>query len=520
MSKLDSLLLLADSITARADHIVASVSESDMLIGRILGLSDSITAADSKIDSMTDLIGKNNIALDELEKLYEKSLLLEASLHSNESITNSTSLENLHSAYDHLLTSFGVRNRTLLQAEPPAKQDNQELKTMLSISNLDLKPIRCRSAKVSKQKSRYRLSAAYTLNPLGAVPTRNVLESSARTETSSIMDANSDQNGTSDNASTVGSLPEQSRISEERTFNLSDLPLLFKSTRPIDISAVDLDDLDLDFDSSIESESSPSKNRDLDMFDNFHRFLRESRVDLRSAFPAPLQKSLSHESVFSAVQYPTQNVHKFHNPADMITSKQLITQPTMETIHSLSFDARKSSNFMEHTKKLLHVEPPPATPKKNSHNLFTLLNSPLGSPRGLTSTRPSTTSASTTSALARRGSIDLLSKSLTESFKNLVGSTPVQQPRIVTATKLSPPEKIKQMKKDISEPIAVKNEINSRRLPPSERKLRLGSHSSLTIGPNKTKIINHGETSVFKKPTIRRMSQAILHDALNESLLF
>lgn len=520
MSRLDELLLLAETIACRADHIVASVAESNTLMTLILQLNDSITAADVQIDSISELVGKNNACLADMEKLYERSLLLEASLHLNELITTETTLDNLQLEHTHLMATFGQQNGI-----PTGPEEPKPLKNMLSISNLALKPIRCRNTKVAKQKSRYRLSAAYTLNPLQSFPMRNLLESSAQTEHSSIMEhgESTETDASQTSQSPNGTLTGEYNASLHSTgnyddFALDNLPLLQK--RPLDFDAVNLDNIaqqDFDLD-SVSSGSSPLRSSDIESFDNFHRFLRQSRVDLRSAFPAPLERSISHESVFSALQLPTQPPPtKFHNPADSIAcNKQVVSQPTVETIHS-QFD--NSFGFKEHSRKLLDRKPQPVTPKKGTHGLFSLMNSPLGSPRGFTSTPVTAVSIPSSD---RRNSIDFFSKSLTSGLLSLVGNTSTTpQPReVITAVKPSPPAKIKKLQKDVKNPIAVKNEINSKRLPPPERKSRNVSHSLLTVGPNKTKVIDHGDYSIFKRPAIRRMSQVLLRDALNESILF
>lgn len=561
MSKIDSLLSLADSLSSKSDSMISSVFETNSLISLILELNGSIAAADSEIDSMTELINTNNVCLKELEKLYEKSFFLESNLHLNQSYTNETSLDNLNKEYSYVLSSFGHHNICqFAEAELKPPPENKVLKSMLSISNLDLKPIRCRNAKVSKRKSRYRLSAAYTLNPLQETPIRSFLKSSNETNSSSLMENASHNSSASSvvDEETARSFGVASHATHEQivqyeladdnledTFENEASPekqdrlLTFGATSPVNLNSLDLDDLEeYDFDSS---DSSPTSS---DGVENFHKFLRQSRVDLRTAFPAPLQKSLSHDSVFSAVQIPTQPTHppKFHNPALMLTShaKETINQPTVETIYSSSSSKLGTSfelppvvsNFREHSKRLLHdtlaaniCETPtkhkPITPKRKSNfTLFSLLNSPMGSPSGF-SHMPK--DIPTEGNGRRRGSIDFMSKSLASGIFNLVGTTKnkVESPTgSRKAVHFSPPEKIKKLKKGIRDPIEIRNDIYHKRLPPSERHLHNGSHSSLIIGPGKQKIINHGETSIFKRPTVRRMSQHLLQDALNESLLF
>lgn len=551
MSKLDALLSLVDGLSTKSDEMVSSICDSNTLIGLILELNGSIASADSEIDTMTEVINKNNICLNELEKLYEKSFFLESNLHLNQLYTNETSLDNLEKEYSYLLSSFGHHNvRHFAQEEVKPPSENRELKNMLSISNLDLKPIRCRSSKVSKQKSRYRLSAAYTLNPLQENPVRNFSKSSHETEYSSLMEQISHNSSSTSmgNDDTVAHSMDTSPInmdhsdSLEDTFDNHETPkrenrlFTFGGMSPVNLNSVNLDELE-EYEFDLSDTSPTSSNDD---FDNFHKFLRQSRVDLQTAFPAPLKKAVSAESVFSAVQIPTQPPAppKFHNPALMLTAhaKETINMPTVETIYSSSIKSNNSvdipksmANFREHSRRLLHEvladipESPtrhmPITPKRKSNfTLFNLLNSPMGSPSGF-----SQQSQTNPKEGARRGSIDMMSKSLASGFMNLVGSSQslkTDGPVTHKAVQFSPPEKIKKLKKGIRDPIEIRNELHNKRLPPHERNLQNGSHSSLTIGPGNRKIINHGESSIFKRPTVRRMSQQLLDEALSDSIIF
>lgn len=558
MSKLDTLLAMVDSLSTKSDRIVSSICESNDLIGLILEVNGSIAAADSEIDTMTELINKNNICLNEFEKLHEKSFFLDSNLHLNQLYTNETSLSNLNKEYSYLLTSFGHQNVRHLSDQPlteaPLVVEDKKLKNALSISNLELKPIRCRNAKVTKQKSRYRLSAAYTLNPLQENPNRDFLRSSHETNFSSIMENKTIDSSDTSIGEDTSKIHHETFIDHEDFNNLEDTfenqtsPKIqerlftFGAMSPVNMNYVNLDDLE-EYDFNL-SDVSPSSSEELE---NFHKYLRQSRVDLRTAFPAPLQKSRSHDSVFSGVKIPTQQPPppKFHNPAIMLTShaKETINQPTVETIYSSSSKSNMAmdilpamSHFKEHSKRLLQeVQPPtqpvdipesptklkPLTPRrKSTFTIFNLLNSPMGSPSGFNkhSTEPAER------APPRRGSIDLMSKSFASGLMSLVAKSVDTTERGKMAEKttksvhFSPPEKIKKLKKGIRDPIEIRNDIQSKRLPPPDRNLQNGSHSSLTIGPGNTKVLNHGEFSIFKRPTVRTMNQSKLREALNESL--
>lgn len=517
MSKVDRLLTMVESLAQRSDRIVSLIEESNTLISLIFALNSSIAAADTQIDSMTELLNKNNLCLNEFEKLGEKSFFLESNIHANDRFTTEMSLENLKREYDYLLHNYKHHNRRFALEEKP-EQDNTALKNMLSISNLNLKPIRCSLTRVSKQKSRYRLSSAYTFNPLAN--SRSTSKSSNESYDSVMELTFAGNSDTSYNGSTPsveeknspqhrGLSPFTTDATEEHNHNfeshttndnyslhsyhLLEVGNVTESPKAsfTNMDSLDINDMDSCSDSSLDLEESPSK---LDA-DNFHHFLRQSRIDMRTAFPN-VEISLPEESIFLE-KAPIQS-HKFHNPATILHTQKGISQPTVEPIYSSSFDKNPDvSHFKEHSRKLLQPEnspTKPVTPKRKNFTIFNLLNSPLGSPRmGLSIDRRQSTGVS-----------------ISSSFMQLVG--PID-------SKPSPPEKIKRLKKGLRDPIQITNETNSKRMPPPDRQLRHGSHSSLTIA-NKTKIINHGGASLFKKPPVRRLSHLLLTSALHDSLLY
>lgn len=658
MSKIDELLATVDTLTAQSDMVASSVAESNMLISLILQVNSSIATVDSQIDSMTGIINKNNVCLNELEKLYEKSYYLETNLHTNDVYISEASLDCLAKEYEYVLSSlsFGgiamspvmTPRRVNLQPlvanlQPPVSQQaadlqpqmllptdlqpvnsalprlylplNEELyprteelqplstelqhdralQSKLSLSNLELKPLRCKHTRVLKQKSRYRLSAAYTLNPVQEV--RNVLSSSRDTYESSVMDHLSnhessmsadeeeedeeetgvengpatstkckkegrkdemDAHASIDPSHTAYLQPEAARLHSklaplQTEAGLSQPSTTLKSEKPhmhvdaslllhdarqassprapsgfgaLDIRAFDLALLEeynvtlLTSPGSITSldESGGSPPR-LDEIDNFHRYLRQSRVDLQAAIQKlPLPRSRSHESIFldaahSKELYAPDHLAppRFHNPTDFIVAASAkgapVLPPTVETVYLSSFDQLLAMGEHPHldfktlSRKLLLPLDPPVTPQKNNFGLFGYLSSPTPGVRDE----------------ERRGSTEF-GKSLALSLRNLVSIKSDTLP--VRRTKQSPPEKIKQMRRGIRDPITGRSESISKRLPPQglERQLRNGGHSSLTIGPNKTRIVNHGQELIFKKPTVRRMSLSLIREALNDSI--
>lgn len=603
MSKIDELLATVDTLTAQSDMIVSSVAESNMLISLILQVNSSIATVDSQIDSMTRLINKNNVCLNELEKLYEKSYYLETNLHTNETSISEASLDCLAKEYDYVLSSLNFGSMMVsplhtprrvnlqplvanlmgnlqpavpmseLQPQVPLQgahlqpcspaalqpsrlqtslqpvlssdlpltvegQHGQSLQNKLSISNLELKPLRCKHTRVLKQKSRYRLSAAYTLNPVQEV--RNVLASSRETYESSLMDHLSDNTSmVTEEGQTIGCDEKETHGSESGEGSAQNA---IKGSQvdtsgaksPSGFGALDVRNFDLalleDYNVTLltspgsltsldNSAGSPPR---LDEIDNFHRYLRQSRVDLQAAIQyLPLLRSRSHESIFIDSSHPEEPCAepplappRFHNPTDRIVAAASkgapVLPPTVETVYLSSFDQTPSlgesapPDFKTLSRKLLTPLQPPVTPPKNNFGLFGYLSSPTRSNCRENDERD------------RRGSD--IGRSLALSFRSLVTikSDALPVPRV----RHSPPEKIKQMRRGIRDPISCRNDSTSKRLPPQtmERQLRNGSHSSLTIGPNKTRIVNHGQELIFKKPTVRRMSLSLLREALNDSI--
>lgn len=191
MSKLDLLLSFVDDLDRKSNHIISSFDASNSLINDISNLHTNISTADLTIDSISNLYNDNLNYLREFDNLYEKCFYLEANLHLNDDVTNQTSFEKLHNDFNYLLKIFKDKNNSCswlnhqdfdIEEKEPEEEVSKDyscdldpidntplipgLHKTISISNLKLKPIRCKSSKISKKKSRYRLSSAYTLNPL------------------------------------------------------------------------------------------------------------------------------------------------------------------------------------------------------------------------------------------------------------------------------------------------------------------------------------------------------------------
>ncbi|KAK6462605.1 hypothetical protein DFJ63DRAFT_313737 [Scheffersomyces coipomensis] len=303
--------------------------------------------------------------------------------------------------------------------------------------------------------------------------------------------------------------------------------------------------------------------------DNFENYLRKSRIDLHEVFPHILKKSASFDSIFNSElfsdeEYYVKDVqqlpptylpapsfvpsYKIHNPIENIqlSSSSQLAALTKEAIYSrkkkrVTFEdddpKRTLSDIIlgnENIKKQMQTplppvneapeSPLPTTPSKsNFSSMFNFnLPSPSKNPFMITPTKDQNNTPTT-------NTIELIGKSLTESFMNLVNTTTVSTSTPINKkppkTKTITPEKIKQMKKKTKpgKSIAIPNDQQRKRMPiriPSGGGSSGGNYaSSLTIGPNNTRIIQHGSSSVFRKPVMSRVSHQSLREALSQSLL-
>ncbi|KAK6456884.1 uncharacterized protein RJT20DRAFT_126959 [Scheffersomyces xylosifermentans] len=267
--------------------------------------------------------------------------------------------------------------------------------------------------------------------------------------------------------------------------------------------------------------------------DNFENYLRKSRIDLHKAFPHLLQKSKSSESLLNSLSIYSDEVqpikeenkptfsYKFHNPIENVklsTSSQSATA-TVEPIYFKNGPPKK---------KLLFA-PEPEDPKQILSDVMLRTEqrirevSPISSPLKITSPNFSTIFNFNLNASSfadeRRNSIDLIGKSLSNGFKQLV-NTPASIGNSPKPKRASTPQKIRDLKRLSREhkPITVQSETQAKRLP-----VRIprndGSFSQMTIGPNKTYSISHGDSSMFRKPVVSRVSHNSLREALAQSLL-
>lgn len=657
-SKLDQLVDLVDTLHARSTNLVNSIQESNYLITDIVDLNNNISNADTTIDEMGDMVSNNYTYLNEFENLYEKSFLLESSMHLNDRVTSETTLDNLYQEYRFLMNRFMTRKEygddedDILTAGAEEStvsthfQTPPRLHNAISVSNLKLKPIRCRSKRIPRKKSSVRMlstSTVKTLNAsdklpsipdaseicsfnsnIGKRPSIHDLSSSpvpkkialshndttdtTITQTSRLMDnqkaeLNDDSNTISTSPDLFSelhsrikirsnSLPETPKIEkfELNNFNIlkhhdkiesSNGFLPFESNTDSDelirlnrlkhfisyghnlnvahsneqdispksphskldgsifnktpcFTQIDLENqCDIDKVSVCSGFSSYSSEELNEELDNFEDYLRKSRVNLTESFPNLITKVRSHDSIFTtddSISLPAsvpEKHFKFHNPIDSMNLNSMkIATTTIDPIYyqgneKSSYVSAEATKLKGNTTKFLNDVISKTdqketlnnrTPNKIRKTLFNYLNSPSKSSHSSSPTKSST----------RRGSLDMVSKSLSEGFMSLVNSTSMDKFK-----KHESPSKPSHNNVRIGgrknmgihakeKPISIQNETLAKRLPPRRKD---GAHSNLIIGPNKTKILNHGDQSVFRKPIMTKISRNSLNEALCQSIL-
>ena len=661
-TKLDLLIALVDNLDTRSTQLLNSIQETNYLVTDIISLNKDISTADKTIDFMDDLVSSNHAHLNEIESLYERSFLLESNMHLNDVVTSETTLDNLRQEYRFLMNRFTRNDGYNSVNESPAQVSEEEttlsthfqtpprLHNSISVSNLKLKPIRCRSKRIPRKKASMRVMSTSTAKPAensdmlftpedeiitpvsnigkrlsnreffnAPFPKKIALSNNEATITdttqsppSKIMDtfkdySNDDSNTISTSPDLFGelhsrikvrsnSLPETPKIEkfELNSFNIlkshtsnanssnifqasnDDSELLrlnrlkhfissgnvqrhahingcdtslskpaqhhknqsiFDKTptfSPIDIDDNNIDHFDIESISVCSEFSDYPPEEPTDELDNFESFLRKSRIDLAESFPNIITKAKSHDSIFTneeSISLPApasvKPTFKFHNPIDSMNLNCLkVATTTVEPIYYHGSDQipnynKDVQNIKGNTTKLLNdviskndrkETLSNTTPNRIKKSLFNFnINSPSGS-----------MSESLKDSNPRRGSFDLMGKSLTDSFMSLVNTGSLEKlkkyepPSISShhnSTPLNTPEQSHNAKE---RPIVIRNDTLIKRLPPRRKD---GAHSNLIIGPNRTKIVNHGDQSVFRKPLMTKVSRNSLNEALSQSML-
>lgn len=270
---------------------------------------------------------------------------------------------------------------------------------------------------------------------------------------------------------------------------------------------------------------SPDKQHDESMIfeddDNFNKFLRKSRLDLNKVLP-PVQRSRSHDSIFQSSEEPevqASDAAKFHNPIDTMamSTKAKRLSPTVEPVYSSLRGSEVGS--VQSTKSLLekfsqsipsesedetHLDSSPLKHKTSTSFTFFNLVSP-SKPKPITTQRP---------AKAVKGP----TLSLKETFSLLVSSSsPASRYPVVPP---HTPRKIRTLKEQYrtkTNPISIRSGSSVQRQPIRNPRTD-GAHSLLSIGPNRTAILTHGDASYFKRPVVTKFNPDALRDALSRSI--
>lgn len=301
----------------------------------------------------------------------------------------------------------------------------------------------------------------------------------------------------------------------------------------VDMENNNIDQFDIESISVCSDFSDYPPEEPTEELDNFESFLRKSRIDLSQSFPNIVTKAKSHDSIFTneepvslASSVPAK-LFKFHNPIDNVNLNSLkVATTTVEPIYyhggdQISHSSKDKNNKGNMTKLLNDVISKTdrreatinKTPNKIKKSLF---NFNIPSP-----SKPLHTESLPDSKI-RRGSLDLVSKSLTDSFMNFVNTGTLEKIKKTEPYSISSEcnsksiNTFEQSNNAKERPIVIRNDTLIKRLPPRRKD---GAHSNLIIGPNRTKIVNHGNQSVFKKPLMTKISRNSLNEALSQSIL-
>ncbi|CAI5756867.1 unnamed protein product [Candida verbasci] len=529
MSRLDKILSYVSEIELRSNKLSNLTSESNQLIDQISHINESVAKFDQDIDDINGLINSNQSSITQFNNLYEKSFYLENNLVYNDAITNQTSFEKLTQEYLYILGELKTNDRfmqsngknSIVEESSIISHQDQEfsnsstptptppnLKQMISISNLKLKPMRCTSSEskqIAKKKSRYRLSSIYNINPIAYE------DSTISSEDNDFDDSTNMINSVSNSYETLNSIHHDNDILDTKNNMICTPPRAQKgrsNSVPTTKSNMSLTESDIFKDLDCENEmlqfnrlkhfvsfnhlphddedlffnefmKSPTPNCEdnFDMtsvisdishyspdngnqevpsesfcFDNFDQFLRNSKTDLNK----DIERAFPH--LIRPKEQEQEPRYKFQNPVQMSTSH--IATPILDSTYhtTMSSSPRKSASSL--LISFVDKSNPPALQPSFTDTLFSLVSKP--SP---VSTKPTT------------------------------------------------PQKIKELKKQKrfkTNPISIPNEIQKKRIPPQPM--------SITIPKVNEFYVNH-HSSVFKNPIVRSYNKDALREALANSLL-
>ncbi|CCE85977.1 Piso0_005619 [Millerozyma farinosa CBS 7064] len=251
--------------------------------------------------------------------------------------------------------------------------------------------------------------------------------------------------------------------------------------------------------SSNLSVSSKESAQDDISFTDFSRFLRRSRLDLPKSFPHILERANSHDSVLT--KRNARIDHKFHNPTERIkTSSVQLATPTVEKICSDRITSGQPSKYNTDSVKWINQVISKTSVKENSLDKNVNEHSNTKSRLSIFNFYPNTSPVNIEPE-RRRASVDIISQSISEGFKNLIYS---KDKKHINARPTNPN-------------IIGGDSENSIRNTPIRK--NSGAHSKLIVGPNKTKIISYGNIPSSHQPIVSDLNNKSLQEALSMSLM-
>lgn len=358
MNKLDNLLSIVDNLELKSNALLQGCQQSNTLLDQILNNNNHISTFDIKIDNTNQLLQNNYQFTAEFNELVSKTCLFEHNFLNNDTISNSNTFSNLNHEFEYLKLKFGIdtnvpdyqETRPLVSTKP----SNVNLPKLNSISDLSLKPLRCKSNKVYKKKSHYRISNIFN-NPILNSPVTpnpedpNIPNESHTDDLEDSLDNIMDQTYPQSNDTT----PDM----EYTNFDINEKPYIHELL-PNTI------DCDLNDNDSVLSDTLDSPEF------NFEQYLRKSRINLnKDSYPYVVRKSvsdaslnldhsidplddsprytdLSSSSLETNVQVPkTLFNFKYHNPIDNVKPSHDFISPTIQSIHSTTMASSPRSDL-------------------------------------------------------------------------------------------------------------------------------------------------------------------------------
>lgn len=176
MSRIDQLLSIVENLERKTECILSTFQTTNDISNKLDHLNDQLSTFDIRINDTNNLIIKKFEFLNGYNDLLLRTNMFELNVHNNDPLTNQHILLNLDHEYQQLKAKYGVEDKQSfpsqkfqnvemfkdpVEIKSPMKSRSQKLRASLSISNLSLKPIKCKPNKVYKKKSHYKISNVF-----------------------------------------------------------------------------------------------------------------------------------------------------------------------------------------------------------------------------------------------------------------------------------------------------------------------------------------------------------------------